>query len=177
MSPPDYKLICAGDWNLIFDASTDSFGEKASLKRKAILQLKSIMSNFDLADIWQVLNPTLRQFTWRRKTPLQMSRLDFFFKANDLQFGVTSCETLCPLSSDHSPVRLKLHADSADYRGRGYWKFNSSLLENNRYVSDIKNKINELMSTFKDFDDPRINWEYIKLKMREFSRHTSHTPF
>ena len=36
---PDYKYICAGDWNLIFDASMDSFGEKAVLKRKASFQL------------------------------------------------------------------------------------------------------------------------------------------
>ena len=117
---PDYKYICAGDWNLTFDASMDSFGEKAVLKRKAIFQIKTIMSNFDLVDIWRVRNPTLRQFTWRRKTPLQMSRLDFFFISNDLQFGVKSCENLCPLSSDHSPVKLKLQTDSADYRGRGY---------------------------------------------------------
>ena len=62
---------------------------------------------------------------------------------------------------------------SADYRGRGYWKFNWSLLENNQYVSDMKNKISELISTFKDFDDPRVNWEYLKFKMREFSRNTA----
>ena len=37
----------------------------------------------------------------------------------------------------------------------------------------MKNKINELISTFKDFDDPRVNWEYLKFKMREFSRHTT----
>ena len=36
----------------------------------------------------------------------------------------------------------------------------------------MKNKINELISTFKDFDDPRVNWEYLKFKMRGFSRHT-----
>ena len=169
---PDYKYICTGDWNLIFDASMDSFGEKAVLKRKTIFQIKTIMSNFELVDIWRVRNPTLRQFTWRRKTPLQMSRLDFFFISNDLQFGVKSCENLCPLSSDHSPVKLKLQTDSADYRGRGYWKFNCSLLENNQYVSDMENKISELISTFKDSDDPRVNWEYLKFKMREFSRNT-----
>ena len=94
----------------------NSFGEKAVLKRKAIFQLKTIMSNFDLVDIWRVRNPTLK--------------LDFFLISNDLQFGVESCENLCPLSSDHSPVKLKLQTDSADYRGRGYWKFNGSLLEN-----------------------------------------------
>ena len=131
------------------------------------------MSNFDLVDIWRVRNSTLRQFTWRRKTPLQMSRLDFFLISNDLQFGVKSCENLCLLSSDNSPIKLKLQTNSADYRGRGYWKLNCSLLENNQYVSDMKNKISELISTFKDFDDPRVNWEYLKFKMRQFSRNTA----
>lgn len=168
--PPDCKFICAGDWNLIFDTKLDSFGEKSRLKRKSIYQLKSIMSSFELIDIWRVRNPTLRQFTWRRKNPRQMSRIDFFLVSEDLQSEVKSCEFLCPLSSDHSPVKLKIQANSTGMRGRGYWKFNNSLLENRQFVSEMKNTINEVVSTFGEFDDPRINWEYLKFKMREFSR-------
>ena len=37
----------------------------------------------------------------------------------------------------------------------------------------MKNKINEIISPFKDFDDPRVNWEYLKFKIREFPRHTA----
>ena len=37
----------------------------------------------------------------------------------------------------------------------------------------MKNKINEICSTFKDFDDPRENWKYLKFKMRQFSRFTA----
>ena len=55
------------------------------------------MSNYGLIDIWRVRNPTLKQFTWRRKTPLQMSRLDFFLISNHLQFDADSYENLCPL--------------------------------------------------------------------------------
>ena len=91
------KFICAEDWNLIFDATRDSFGGKAVLKRKVIFQLKSIMSSYDLVDIWRVRNPTLRQFKWRRKTPLQMSRRDFFLISYDLQFGVDSRENFVSL--------------------------------------------------------------------------------
>ena len=36
----------------------------------------------------------------------------------------------------------------------------------------MKNKVNKIISTFKDFHDPRVNWEYLKFKMRGFSRHT-----
>ena len=50
----------------------------------------------------------------------------------------------------------------ADDRGRGY---------SNLYF-DMKNKINEISSTFRDFEDPRVNWEYLKFKMRQFSKFT-----
>ena len=113
---PDYKFICAEDWDLIFDATRDSFGGKAVLKCKAIFQLKSIMSDYDLVNIWRVRNPTLRKFTWRRKTSLQMSRLDFCLTSNDLQIGVDSYENFCLLSSDYSPIKLKLQTDLADDR-------------------------------------------------------------
>ena len=81
--------------------------------------------------------------------------------------------SLVLIHADHFPVKLKLRTDLVDNRGRGYWKFNSSLLENNQFVFDMKNKINEISSTFQDFDDPRVNWEYLKFKMRQFSRSTA----
>ena len=37
---PEYKFICLGDWNLIFDATRDSFGGKVVLNRKAFFSLK-----------------------------------------------------------------------------------------------------------------------------------------
>ena len=30
-----------------------------------------------------------------------------------------------------------------------------------------------MVTTFGDFDDPRINWKYLKFKMREFGRDTA----
>ena len=77
------------------------------------------------------------------------------------------------LSSDHSPVKLALHLQSIEKRGRGYRKFNRSLLENSHFVCDLKSKINEIVSNFNEIDDARVNWEYLKFKMREFLRHES----
>ena len=37
----------------------------------------------------------------------------------------------------------------------------------------MKDKINQIVSEFSEFDDPRINWEYLKLKMREVARNRS----
>ena len=65
--PSGCNFICAGDWNLIFDTKMDSLGGKSKLKCKSLYQLTSLMSSYNLIDIWRIPNPTLRQFTWRRK--------------------------------------------------------------------------------------------------------------
>ena len=77
------------------------------------------MSEFDLIDVWSIRNPTLRQFSWRRKRPeMKMRRLDFFLISNMLQPEVETSKFLSPLQSDHSPVVLKLRsADSAERGG------------------------------------------------------------
>ena len=37
----------------------------------------------------------------------------------------------------------------------------------------MKNKINQIVSEFSEFDDPKINWEYLKFKMRAVARNRS----
>ena len=114
-------------------ATLDSIGDSSKLKEKSIFHLRSIMSDHDLVDIYRLRNPALRQFTWRRKTPLTMGRLDFFLISNTLESEVKSCEHLFPLSSDHTPVKIHFVSSTERKRGAGYWKFNNSLLENNNF--------------------------------------------
>ena len=79
----DEVNLILGDWNLIFNSSLDAFGGKPTLKSNSLKQLYDLMSEFDLIDVWRIRNPTLRQFSWRRKRPeMKMRRLDFF-----LDFG------------------------------------------------------------------------------------------
>ena len=97
------------------------------------------MTEFDLIDIWRIRNPTLRQFSWRRKSPeMKMRRPDFFLISDMLQHEVETSKFLSPLQSDHSPVVLKLRSDGSTERGRGYWKFNNSLLNDAEFVTEMK---------------------------------------
>ena len=73
----------------------------------------------------------------------------------------------------HSPVKLTLHSQSIETRDKGYWKFNRSLLENSYFICDLKIKFNGIVSNFNEFDDARVNSEYLKFKMREFLRDES----
>ena len=45
------------------------------------------------------------------------------------------------LQSDHSLLKLSLMSGNKQNRGKGFWKFNSSLLHDSVYVENIKNII------------------------------------
>ena len=112
----DVNIILGGDRNLIFNLSLDAFGGKPVLKSNSLRQLYDLMSEFDLTDVWRIRNPTLRQFSWRRRRAEMTMTFGFF-----LDFGHTATrgsKFLSPLQSDHSPVLLKLRsADSAERGG------------------------------------------------------------
>ena len=52
-------------------------------------------------------------------------------------------------------------------RGRGYWKFNNSLTEDDHFVESLKSYVKNFKSSF---DDPRVNWEFLKHKIFRFSK-------
>ena len=165
------QYILGGDWNLVFDKSLDAMGGTRSLKYRSLKELQAIISDYNLADIWRIRNPTLRQFTWRRANPLTMRRLDFFLISDNLQYEVKLCKHLTPVQSDHSPVNLCLSSlGEGTGRGRGYWKFNNSLIEDKVFVESLKQHIGQLKSLFYDEQDPRINWDYLKYKIFRFSK-------
>ena len=69
------------------------WGGSSSLKCNALKELKSIMIDYNLVDIWRARNPNLRQFTWR-SSPIKLRRLDFFLISDDMQYDVRNCTSL-----------------------------------------------------------------------------------
>ena len=82
------------------------------------------------------------------------------------------CKFLSPIQSGHSPIVLKISfCAKSDLRGRGYWKFNNSLTEDPLFIESLQNEIKTVSSNFKDEEDPRVNWEFLKYKIFRFSKH------
>ena len=54
--------------------------------------------------------------------------------------------------TDHSSILLKLKFIN-NARGRGYWKFNNSLLKNKDYIKLVKDTIQEVKDTYKTNDE------------------------
>ena len=68
--------------------------------------------------------------------------------------------------TDHSGIILRLKLQDSEI-GRSYWKFNNSLLEDKKYIEQVKNTIKEVKTTYlinnennniKDISDYDLNF-------------------
>ena len=60
---------------------------------------------------------------------------------------VVDAEIIPGYRTDHSGITLKLKLLESE-RGKGYWKFNNTLLKDNEYVTLIKNTIEDVKKTY-----------------------------
>ena len=83
---------------------------------------------------------TIKSIYLEEKNPIKQARLDFFLISCELSPFIQTIEYENSYRSDHSPVVL--HIKTTDFvQGRGYWKFNNSLLSDKEYIQTIKTLI------------------------------------
>ena len=129
------------------------------------------MSKFDLIDIWRDRNPNSLNFTWHSTIDKAIHcRLDWFLFSKHLHYLVHDNYTQSLFRSDHDIVILNLLA-SYD-RGRGFWKFNVSLLNDTKYVELVKNTITNVINSYSNLNASLL-WEAVKMQVREVSIHYS----
>ena len=137
---------------------------------KCISKVSSMMAENDLCDIYRIRNPEIKRFTRRRKTPLTQRRLDYFLIPDCLQEAVQTIEIIPSVQSDHSALKLKFCTIQNEARGRGYWKFNNSLIRDKEFVEAMKIVIPNFLKSASSFDDLMVKWEFVKYKCRDLSR-------
>ena len=72
--------------------------------------------------------------------------------------------------SDHSSIMLNLQ--SLDLRKRsdpGFWKFNANLLEDEKYVKEMRGNILSFREKYSDVTALGLKWNDIKMEIRSFT--------
>ena len=88
---------------------------------------------------------------------------------NTLQELVTTTEIVTPISMDHSLVLFSLSKGKDCLRGKGFWKFNSSLTKDQNYITEIKKLICSVCTTNESLYNGQLKWELLKNEVRKFS--------
>ena len=102
----DKHIVLAGDFNIFFNTSLESYGGKPTLKKKSIEKFIELKEKFDLCDIWRIRNPKTKRFTFRQKhvSALIQRRLDYFYISNAMQASIKNIDVLASLLTDHWPI-------------------------------------------------------------------------
>ena len=133
---PHYAIF-AGDYNVVLNPLQDTRNYLHVNNPHAMNELNSQISSLNLIDIWRDLNPDAKTYTWQKFNQNKWARLDYFLISSSLLPFVQKADVVPSFCSDHSGISLDIDFEKF-HRGRGFWKFNSSLLKNKDYIDKIK---------------------------------------
>jgi len=80
-----FNLVLGADFNMVWDSSMDKTGGiETRDQRLASEALGQWAANTVMVNIWHMLNPTLKDFSFYSGRHKSFSRLDFIFTSKDL---------------------------------------------------------------------------------------------
>ena len=114
------------------------------------------MRTHSLIDIYREANPTDREYTYKdRAGTTTESRLDYFIVDQETA-AYTTRTSIEPITTpfDHSEITMIVDFDKV-MRGPGFWKFNNSHLESNRFKEIIRKQLAIIVEEYQADDEER----------------------
>ncbi|KAI4886392.1 hypothetical protein NFI96_001747 [Prochilodus magdalenae] len=160
-------VVMGGDWNCTLDFVHDRNGEEPHPQSAAALS--SIVSGFNLIDVWREKHPQVKQYTWVKVSEGRVSaaRLDRFYVSCSVRHR-TGQSAISPTGfSDH-------HLCTVDFlfvthaRKGCVWYFNRKLLQDKAFCESFKVFWHEWVSRKGEFETLIQWWEVGKSQIRTF---------
>ena len=155
-----HNTFIGGDWNCVLserDTTSDNF-----VISKALL---NTVRNLNLRDAWHLKNRQV-EYTYVRQN--YGSRIDRVY-VRDLANCINNIKVIHVSFSDHSCVQTELNLSEIPKKGRGYWKMNTSLLDNEEIKEKFKKEWVKMTSVKNRYNNLNEWWElYVKKEIKKF---------
>lgn len=154
--------------NTFFDCNLDR--SNPSITRAQALSseaLKNFVRDINLVDIWRLQNPTARDYTYFSPHHNMFSRIDYILSTPDLIPTIDKMVFLPRIISDHNAIMTLFNFDFLQGKS-SRWRFNTTLLRNEKYLAQVKPKLVEFININKDsVSDKVVVWSAIKGFLRQ----------
>ena len=160
------KVIWCGDFNTVLttlDTADSVIKEHHALVRNF---LEPVLDTCEFADIFRVLNPSERRFTYIRKN--YGARLDYIFVSMGVINRVEKADIGFAYVTDHAPTYITFCNDR-NTSGRNYWKFPNYLLECVQFKDELRKYVPQVIDRNKHELSPAILWDFVKNKIKDFT--------
>ena len=162
------QLVIGGDFNDILSEQDTKNKIKNQKFDKPVNSLKTLIRSLKITDIWREKNVHKTQFTWSRKNRSEATRIDYFLIGSEVKKNCFTCD-IRPVVlqyTDHNSVSFKININRGN-KGRGYWKLNSSILEDDEYITIIKQLIMKYKEKAKNHKKIDVLWDNFKIEVRD----------
>jgi hypothetical protein len=110
-----------------------------------------------------------KRYSWRQKYPNIQCRLDSFFISVGLGNITRKTDISYGLKSDHSFILLEIDKQNLKI-GKGFYKFNTSLLLDDKFIENLQKLIQEKETLYNNENiNPTLIWELIKSDIRGYA--------
>ena len=159
------NIIISGDMNTI-DDKKDRSSQKIEKCSKAYTQMKTALH---ITDSWRYLNNTKLDYTYTSNhAHITHSRIDHILISNSFLAHLCKAEIIIAPAPDHKAVNVVIDTEF-NKRGKGYWKLNNALLNEESYRTGIVDIFKNTTSEYVNENNIHIIWELCKIRFKEFS--------
>ena len=112
----------------------------------------------------------MKSFTWSQRSPLVFCRLDLWLTSHHLQDEVEKVDIVPSIRTDHSAIVIVFSKVDSGIKGPSHWKFNNSLLKNEKFVKGVKERIKSVIENdSSNIEDKRVFWVWLKFNIKDWS--------
>lgn len=163
LSEAQGTLICGGDFNVRLNPILDASKPCRTGQEKTTKNIKVVMREIGLTDVWRELNPTKKDFTFFSHPHSNYSRLDYYLMFQRDIHRVKKCNIGTMDLSDHAPVYLKVTLETE--KKDTIWRLNTGILGSMREQIKV-----DIKQYFDENDNgevsPQILWDACKVVQR-----------
>jgi len=133
-------VILGGDFNQTMDGILDRSQNNIRAIPRDRAAIHTLKDDNGLTDIWRLVNPREREYTFLSNCHKTFSRIDYFLISKSLTDCVADCIIGVIGLTDHAHVELKLEL-KGDYKKRGRWRLNTFMLEDKVFIDSLQDDI------------------------------------
>lgn len=152
--------MLGGDFNFILDPKMDTSNQQTNTSRLSNKTIYHLLNLSQLVDVWRLLHPIDRDYSFYSPVHDCYSRTDFFLlRHRDLSL-LHSAQIGSITWSDHAPISVWLSLLDDPPPKSGTWPLNESLLQDQEVRTDVLRELQFYFSTNANPDtDPMLSWE------------------
>ena len=133
--------VILGDFNFVTDKIDRSSNTMFSNDTARANDSEPLFEALGMQDAFRLKHGDKREFSYIKTS--SKSRIDRIYVNESLQNKILQCKHIAVLGRERDHLMVEVEIDEEIKRGKGYWKFNTSLLKDNEYSNLIKGTIDE----------------------------------